>query len=206
MPSNTENLNFHKQLLDLCYPLDPDDEHTKTSFRYLSELKYPFPLELKHHDVYALRMWFTETRIIYVAVTHDSLPIHLFSLEIFEFLLQMDGFTITTPEEALGYTTTAFTLTPPLSGLFYLISKARDLPVWKEEKRTETVERFESIIVPPSVISTDQGFTVTFYACHNDTLRYYTVQVSASGHFEYASTLLADNLPLMIHWSLVQST
>ncbi len=119
--------------------------------------KYPFPLPLNVCEIFVFRMWFAEPTTIYVATAPDHDPFHLSSFEVFESVLQVDGFTLSTPDQALAYTNTVFTPAPPLPGLFYIVSRANDLPIWEAEKRDEIIARFESVITLPAVTSTERG-------------------------------------------------
>ncbi len=182
---------IHKKLVEMFVSDNIDFRETKVT-------KYPFPLPLNICEIYAFRTWFAKPTTMYVVISPEYDPVPLSCLEVFEEILLVDEFMLSTAEQALAYTTTAFTLAPPLPGLFYIISEAGDLPIWELEKRNEIVARFESVITPPVVTTIEGGYRVAFYACHNDTLRYYTVQVSSGGHVEESSKIVAEGLPLPV--------
>ncbi len=165
--------------------------------------EYPFPLSLKHYQLYALRYPVTGDIITdYVAIAENLSPCIPTAWFDFEYLLQADGFILTTPEQALEYVLTAFALLPYIKGRFFLISHARDLPIWDEQKKLEIISGFEPIIAPPAVTFSHQGFIVTFYAIHDNMLKHYSVLVSPTGQMEETITMIAEKLPMPIYRSL----
>ncbi len=165
--------------------------------------EYHFPLSFKHYQLYALK-YFVTTDIIteYVAIAENLSPCIPTAWFDFEYVLKADGFIIATSEQALDYVVTAFTLLPYVEGGFFLISLARDLPIWNEQKKPEILLQLEPIIVPPTATSSRQGFIVTFYAVHDNKVKHYSVSVSPTGRMEETITMIAENLPMPIYRSL----
>ncbi len=191
------SLETYKDLIETFAPAELGD-NKMSILKQTNIVRYPFPLPLRIFTIYVFRIRLAKTITVYAAVSEDYNTGALSSFEVFEAMLDIEELTISTPEQALAYATAVFTIAPPLPGLFYLVSEASDLPVWDEEKREEIVTRFQDVIVPPAVLSTTtEGFTITFYACDDETLRFYTIEVSPKGHMAHKNEVIAEKLPLM---------
>ena len=160
---------------------------------------------LKHYQIYKIENSNPSKPIVFYVGFAPNKPIYLLtdSSENYAKLIQADGSVVDKSNTAIDYVTAYLEVTRSMSRLFYIVRSSQDINFRpnlndKEEKlKAAFLEKYQSIVAPPTAEQTNGYYVVTLYSIEEQSLKCYSITVNQQGNLKIEITTLKDGLPLV---------
>jgi hypothetical protein len=160
---------------------------------------------LKSHKIYRVEHRNPYKPVVFFAAFSPGRQAYIltFDPQAFITMARTDGVSIESPEAAVEYAVAFLETTRSMSELIYLVRRVDDvrfrpgLSGDSEIAMRSFQEKYRSVIVPPAATPSEEGYLVTAYTVHQQSLVRHSILVKPRGELRDDPVVLEQNLPLV---------